>query len=290
MRAVLLSVFVALITGVATPDTASAQWVEDPGTGWIKLQGAHQNTQKKFDHEGNIEPIKLDEAARSITSSVRLTGALGLWRGVDVWSDVPYRQLQFNDSARDRQSTGISDPRFFLRFGPSLFGLDNLPFAVALRNGVKLPLGEFAVDAQIIPLSEGQRDWEMLLELGKSLHPWPMYVMGWVGYRWRESNTEIQRKPGDEKLLYVAAGGSVDRFQWKLAIDGLFGEPPVRTAFDLSLENERRQLVQIIPTAGWEVGPGAIGVGARLPVYGRNFPAGPIFTLGYFVTWSKPLW
>ena len=99
-------------------------------------------------------------------------------------------------------------------------------------------------------LSQGQRDWDLLLEVGKSLHPWPVYVMGWVGYRWREVNREIQEKPGDERLFYAAAGGSVERFRWKLAVDGLFGRPPVRTDFDLVLQNDERELVQVIPTVG----------------------------------------
>ena len=87
-----------------------------------------------------------------------------------------------------------------------------------------------------------------------------------------------------------AAGGSAGRFRWKLAVDGLFGRPPVRTEFDLVLQNDERELVQVIPTVGWEVGPGAIKAGLRVPVHGRRFPVGPVFTLGYFLSWDDPLW
>lgn len=283
----LLSVAI-VATGLVRP--TAGQWVEPPGTGWAKIQVAHQDTRTKFDNEGNREPLKLQQNARSVTTTLRFTGALGLWRGLDAWVDVPLRRMEFNDQGRDRQRTGISDPRLFLRVGPSLVGIDDLPLAVALRGGVKFPLGDFAVDAEVIPLSEGQRDWELLLEVGKSLHPWPAYVMGWIGYRWRTTNEAIQLKPGDERLFYAAAGGHVNRFRWKVAVDGLFGHPPVRTAFNLALENERRELVQLIPTVGWRAGPGTVELGTRIPVYGRNFPSGPIFTLGYFVTWTEAFW
>lgn len=278
-----------LLVGGLFASSSRGQWIEPPGTGWAKLQVSHQDTRDRFDENGTVEPF-FNENARAVTTTVRFTGAVGLWRGLDMWADVPAHRLVFNDAVQDRLSTGPGDPRLFLRTGPGLFWFDQLPLAVALRGGVKFPVGDFEVDAEVIPLSEGQRDWELLLELGTSLHPWPAYVMGWAGYRWRETNTEIQRKPGDERVVYVAAGGSVDRFQWKLAIDGQFGEPPVRTDFNLELERDRRTLVQLIPTVGWTIGPGAVELGGRVPLHGRNLPAGTVFTLGYFWTWNEPVW
>jgi hypothetical protein len=283
---VLLTVVVAGLLAVPS----RGQWIEPPGTGWVKLQVAHQDTRERFDENGTVESY-FNEDARSITTTVRLSGAVGLWRGLDAWVDVPYHRLAFNDVTRERVTTGIADPRFFLRAGPSLVGVDDLPVAVALRGGVKFPVGDFQISAEQISLSQGQRDWELLLEVGKSLHPWPVYVMGWAGYRWRETNTDIERKPGDERLLYLAAGGSIDRLRWKLALDGQFGRPPVRRDFgNIELERDRRELLQLIPTLGWAVGPGAIEAGVRLPLHGRNLPAGPVLTLGYFLSWDEPLW
>lgn len=271
------------------PGPAAGQWVEPPGAGWAKLQFAHQNVRAEFDIDGHRKSLGSDRA-QSIATTVRLTGALGLWRGIDVWADVPFRRLTLSTSDRTRRSRGISDPRLFLRIGPSVLGIGDLPLSVAVRGGTKFPVGEFAADAQSIPLSEGQRDWEVLLELGKSLHPWPMYVMGWVGYRWREPNRNVRWKPGDEAFFYAAAGGSPGPFRWKLAVDGLFGRPPVRTDVGLPMEAARRELIQAIPQVGWRAGPGAIKAGVRVPVSGRNLPASPVFTLGYFVSWPEGLW
>lgn len=278
-----------LLVGGLVAVPSYGQWIEPPGTGWAKVQVAYQDTRSRFDENGRVEPY-FTEDARSITTTVRFTGAVGLWRGLDLWVDVPYHRLAFNDVTRDRVTAGLADPRVFLRVGPSLVGVDALPLAVAVRGGVKFPVGDFRLDSEQISLSQGQRDWDLLLEVGKSLHPWPVYVMAWGGYRWREVNPQTQKKPGDTRLFYVAAGGAVDRFRWKLAVDGQFGRPPVRTDFDLSLRQDRQELLQLIPTAGWAVGPGVIEAGVRVPLHGRNLPAGPVFTVGYFLTWDRPPW
>jgi len=291
--------FVLLAALLAAP-VASAQWVEAPGTGWAQVQVSHQQTEEGFNGDGNVVPLVQTpgDEGESIITTVRFTGALGLVRGADAWVDIPLHRQEFNSTnpvTEDLRNTGLGDSRVYLRMGPSLFGVDALPVAVALRGGAKFTSGNFSVDAETISLSEGQRDWELLLEVGKSLHPWPVYVQGWAGYRWRERNDEIDRDPGNEGLFYLAAGGSVDRFQWKLAVDGLFGEPSARQAAGARLEVSPRELVQVIPTVGWQLGPGALQAKARLPVHGQStranqLPAAPTFVLGYFLSWNRALW
>ena len=274
----------AVVTGSAP---ALGQWIEPPGTGWAHLQVSHHETEMRFDEDGETVPY-FTANARSVTTTVRLSGVLGLVRGLDVWADVPYHRLEFNDAIQNRRSTGLGDPRLYIRAGPSIAGVDDLPITIALRAGSKFPVGTFNVDAEVIPLSEGQRDWELLLELGKSLHPWPAYVMAWFGYRWRTTNETTGLKPGNERFFYAAAGGDIRPFTWKLSVDGYFGRP---TQFSgLVLGEERRALVQLIPTVGMQVGPGALEAGARVPVHGRSVPAGVTFTLGYFLTWENAFW
>jgi hypothetical protein len=282
------------------PPVASAQWVEAPSTGWAQVQISHQQTEEGFNGEGNVVPLvqtEGDEGESTITT-VRFTGALGLVRGVDAWIDVPFHRQEFDTSnpvTEDLLDTGFGDPRVYLRASPALFGIGALPVAVALRGGAKFTSGNFDVDAEAISLSEGQRDWELLLELEKSLHPWPVYIQGWTGYRWRERNENIRRDPGDEELFYVAAGGSVRRFQWKLADDGLLGkESSVRTGAG-RLNVAARELVQVIPTIGWQIGPGILQAKARVPIHGQStranqLPAAPTVSVGYFLAWDRPLW
>ncbi len=277
---------------------ASGQWVEPPGTGWAQVQVSHQQTQDRFDEDGDVVPLVQTpgDDGESIITTARLAGALGLVRGVDAWVDVPYHRQVFNTSRRESEDVsdaGFGDPRVYLRVGPSLFGVDAFP--VALRGGAKFTSNNFRVSSESISLSEGQRDWELLLELGTDLHPWPVYVMGWVGYRWRERNDEINRDPGNEGLFYLAAGGSFERFQWKVGVDGLLGESSTRRTAAGPLEVAPRELVQVIPTIGWELGPGAVQVGGRIPVHGQStranqLPAAPTVTIGYFLSWGQSLW
>lgn len=270
------------------------QWVEAPGTGWVTVQLAHQTTETGFNRTGDVVPLdELDPEARSLITTARLTGALGLVRGVDAWGDLPVHRQAFTGSGSDLLTTGVGDPRVFLRAGPSLFGVGSLPAAVAVRGGVKLTTGTFENDAETISLSQGQRDWTLLLELGKSLHPWPVYVAGWGGYRWREENEAIARDPGNEWVFHTSVGGAVDRFQWKVAVDGLFGRRSIDTNTGFAFA--ARELVEVTPTVGWAIGPGALQAGVRVPVHGQStrsdrLPASPTVTLGYFLSWDDPLW
>ncbi len=287
MRLALFIVGCALV-GMFLPSEGWAQWIEEPGRGWVQVTVYHHDTRKRFDPSRSVEPL-FNEGGRSITTSFFLTAVAGIVRGADVWVQVPYNRLEFNDVADERLSVGIGDPKLHLRLGPELFGV-RAPFPVALRGGVKLPFGEFTRDAEIIPLSEGQTDWELMLELGHSFYPAPFYVMGWAGYRWRTFNDEIDRKPGDERFAFAAAGGSVRSFEWKLAVEGLSGLAPRRrlaSGQELILELDRRELLQLLPSIGRRVGPGAFEIGGRFPVAGRNLPAGPAVFVGYFMRWGR---
>ena len=291
MKAARLLVVWVLFAWMAGAHLVRAQWVEAPGTGWMQLRAIYHRTDARFGPDGNIEPL-FNADSRSITTSIFLTTAVGLVPGLDAWAQLPVHHLQFNDVVRDRTSTGLGDPRLFLRISPRIFGMD-VRFPITVRGGVKLPVGDFPIDAEVIPLTEGQRDWEVLIELGHSFYPAPVYVMGWAGYRWRETNEAVDRKPGDERLFYGAAGGTVGDFAWKIAVDGLLGRSPVRrlsSGLAIELEQDTRRLVQVLPTIGWRVGPGTVELGARIPVAGRNLPAGPALTLGYFVAWGESLW
>jgi len=177
-----------LILGIGSALPSHGQWIEPSGTGWAKFQVAHQDTQQRFDENGVVESY-FTQDARSITTTVRFTAAVGLWRGIDLRVDVPYHRLVVNGVTRDRRTTGLADPCLFVRVGGLLAGGGDF----ALGGGVKFPVGDFQPDAEQIALSQGQRDWELLVEMGKSLHPWPGYVMAWAGYRWRGVNAETRK-------------------------------------------------------------------------------------------------
>lgn len=265
---------------VTVPASGTAQWIEPPGEGWADLRLYHHDTRQEFGPDG--EERELFARGHAITRSLYLTVAGGLFRGLDVWGQVPLHIFSFEDAAGERDRTGLGDVRFYVRTGPSLLGLSTFP--VALRAGVKIPAAEFPVEAEVIPLTEGQVDWELYLEVGRSFHPVPVYAMGWIGYRWRQAKGVI-RDPGDERLAYLAVGGDIGaRFTWKVAGEGLWGLTPVLDR--VPVENARRKMIQIFPSVGIRIGPGVADVGARVPLEGRNLPSGAALVVGYFLDWS----
>lgn len=280
-RSVRRACLTALLGVAAASGPGGAQWTQPPGEAWTDLAVHHHDTTEEYGPGGEKQPFFAD--GHSITTSLYLTTAIGIVNGLDAWLQVPLHFFSFDDAAGDRQQTGLGDTRVYARLGSRLLGLPAVP--IALRGGIKIPGSEFPVDPQVIPLSEGQVDWELILEVGHSFHPAPFYAMGWAGYRWRTENTEEHRKPGDERFAFLAIGGEIgSRFVWKLAGEGLWGLAPVVDG--LEIPTASRRLIQIQPTAGVRAGPGVVQLGGRLPVSGRNMPAGPALVAGYFVPWS----
>ncbi len=257
---------------------------EAPGTGWVQLTVFHLNTRDQFGPNGRSAPYFAD--GHLITTSLIATAVVGIVRGVDVWAQLPVHTVRFEEASGARASTGLGDPRFYVRVGPELVGIrpGTLPVALAVRGGVKFPGAEFPVDAQLIPITEGQRDWELLLEFGKTFDPLPLYAMGWVGYRWREENTKIGRDPGDERFAYLAAGTRHGPVTLRVGVQALWGSTPRNLSF--AIPTARRRMFEILPTVARRVGPGEVQVGSRIPVTGRNLPGGVAFSFGYFFAWG----
>lgn len=249
------------------------------GAGWVQISLYGQRANEFFNHLGGRQPFLA--SSQFDTRSVFLTGAVGLVEGVELWAQVPTHHLNVDASSGESTTTGVGDLRFAARVGPELFGLD-VPLAV--RAGLKLPGSDFPVDATVLPLTEGQTDFEVSVESGRSLGSLPMYVMGWVGYRWRGTNREALRRPGDERYAHLAVGGLVGDLTWEMATDGLWGTAPL--AHGVRLEGERRRLIQLLPTVGYGVGPGRLEFTGQIPVSGRNLPAGFGVSMGYRTTWG----
>lgn len=262
------------------PCDGTAQWVEEPGRGWIDVTLYHQDTREAYGVDGEVR--RMFTEGHAVSTSLFVTGAIGLFRGVDAWAQVPYSRLEFTDLAGRRLRTGIGDSRLYLRVRPTEYFDVSLPLAI--RGGVKAPVGDFAVNSEVIPLGDGQTDWEIMAEVGHSFHPFPAYVNGWIGYRWREKNEETLQDFGDEVFFLAQAGGNAGDVLFQLVVEGFDGGTPRIEGFEVPTAS--RSLFQVTPTLGYEIGPGAAKAGARIPLAGENLPAGTAFVFGYFTSWS----
>jgi len=171
----------------------------------------HLDTRDAFHDDGDIRAFNPFTQAHAVSTSAFATVAMGLVPGLDAWVQVPFQRLRFDDLGGDRLRTGIGDTRFYLRVQPGRYLGSRFPLAI--RGGAKVPVGDFAVDAEIIPLGDGQRDWELVLELGHSFYPVPAYVSAWIGHRWREQNLESRRDFGDEVFFLLSGESNSDAWE-----------------------------------------------------------------------------
>jgi hypothetical protein len=274
------AVAVAFFISMPLPEPIAGQWVEAPGNGWVASSLYYLDTRERYDIQSEKTPLFAE--GHAVATSIFVTAAIGIWSGIDAWIEMPFHRLQFDDITADRTKTGIGDPKAWVRVAPlSYFGFG---FPLAIRGGVKLPAGDFPVDAEIIPLGEGQRDWELIAEVGHSFYPRSLYALAWLGYRWREINQEIERDYGNEVFFLAQVGGQVGKLGYKVIAEGWDGDTPVIEG--IPTENSSREYLQVTPSLLYPIGPGQFELGARIPLAGKNLPAGEALVLGYFWNWS----
>ena len=261
-----------------------------PGFGYVQMSALHQSSTEFFNQNGDRVPFLAD--AQIITNSVYLTTSVGVVRGIDTWFQLPVHNVQNNNATGQTDRTGLGDLRVSARVSPELVGAEGVPLSV--RAGIKIPGSEFPVDPRVIPLGEGQRDWEVSVETGQGFPVKrgdvfgediaSVYLLAWVGYRWREENSETGFKPGNEWFAHAATGGHWGKFNVDLGVEILRGESPEQLGVVLPSAN--RRMVAITPTVGWKIGRGTLEATAQIPVSGTNLPSGAAGSLGYRWTWG----
>jgi hypothetical protein len=252
----------------------------DPGAGWIQVAARGVRSARFYGAGGAVHD--LPGGTEATTMSAYVTGAVGLVRGVEVWAQLPVHRLRVVDDAQTRVRTGLGDPRVSVRVGPGLFGLSHTP--VSVRAGVKVPGTDFPVDSRVLPLSEGQTDYEIALESGARVFGEVAYFVAWAGYRWRTLDAATGREPGDERFGHLALGVDLGDVRLDLGVDALDGLAPVDNR--VAVPASARRLIQLSPAVGWSAGSGRLEVGAHIPVSGRNLPTGPALSVGYLVAWG----
>ncbi len=249
-----------------------------PGGGWVQLSFYRQRFEQFYNQNGERQDFL--SSGNFLTRSLFLTASVGVFEGLDVWAQMPVHNLGVETQNSSSSSSGVGDLRFSVRMTPELFGFEA---PVGLRFGSKFPAGAFPVDATVLPLTEGQRDFQVSLESGTTFDFLPVYVAGWAGYRWRQVSEVRFYDPGNETFAHLAVGGSAATLSWEIGADAYWGGAPVVAG--LPLERDARRMFQIVPTIGYSIGPGTVELSAQIPVTGRNLPSGTGFGLGYRTGW-----
>ena len=206
LKAPLSTAAACLIAAAVFSSPLAAQWPAGKGKYWTKLSVFHHRTTEQFRSSGEKRPFLAGNAiARS--SAIFIDALVGVTDRADLWLQVPYFDLNFDDDVDERHSSGVGDVRLSARY--NLFGLRSGSVQVAARFTTKIPVVDFPIDAEVIPVGEGQWDHEAWLEVGASFWPIPAYGVVWFGRRWRQINTKTTRDPGDEFALLAELGGTL---------------------------------------------------------------------------------
>ena len=188
-RPLLIAVPLALAAVPAEPGA----WVLPRGRSWVQLKLMRQDTTERYFLEGERIPFFFE--GRSRTTALFLDYQRGLLEGLDARVQLPLFKLRFDDIADDRTSTGIGDVRAGLRWG-----VLRDPVVVTIGVEVKFPTGKFENDVEVVPVGEGQFDYDVTLELARSLWPQPGYVTGLIGYRFRTPERGERHRPREREF------------------------------------------------------------------------------------------
>ena len=264
--------------GVPTLSQGGSLSTVPPGGGWVQVSVYRQRFERFYNQNGDLQDFLA--SGEFLTRSVFLTASVGVIEGLDVLAQIPVHHLGVETQNSNSASSGVGDARISARITAELFGFEA---PVGLRFSAKLPAGTFPVDATVLPLTEGQRDWEISLESGRAFDFLPIYVAGWAGYRWRGLSEVRLYDPGNETFGHLAVGGRAAALSWEIGADAYWGQAPVVTG--LTLDQDARRSFQIVPTIGYPVGSGTLELSAQIPVTGRNLPSGTGFGVGYRTGW-----
>lgn len=290
MRVSLL-LFAVSLSWLTSSAAFAGAWTLPKGRLWLKSAIYYQSTKSRFCTEQDARSLSFQEAGctsagRSAPFDPFVRGeseALAIFTeavyGATGWLDlgiqVPFYSLQFTNLANPGRprTTTLGDLRFFAKVR-----LLEKPFLSSITLGAKSPTGDFNVDAEVVNVSEGQWDFEVLGEIGKSFWPVRGYVSLGVGYRFRNDNDNFEHTMGNEFIALLEAGYNVtDKIMLKGSLDWLRGSrPQLKSTGDKLLWH--RELMTIAPALVYSIGENLqLESSIRFSIRGRDFPDGPQF-------------
>ncbi len=284
-----------LWAGFLSPgELAAGSWTLPKGDFWSKVTYLKQSTNQEYVSSGGqgrppdpaVQYFPGDRARYRFDGqysswAVFLDLFYGITDRFDVGIQVPFFRQEFVDDAlltgfgEPRRATGFSDVRGILKFRAI-----REPFIGTLKLGVKAPTGQFLNEDGIIPVGEGQWDFDFILQAGRSFWPIPAYANAEIGYRLRLKNDEIDRDPGDEWIFLGEVGANpAKRILVALKLEGIRGKRA--TVIGLSNPSTIKRVTYLSPTVALgPFGNTSVEFALRISLNGHNFPAGQMLIAG----------
>lgn len=265
----------------AAGEAVAGAWTLGRGRVWTKLSYYTYSATERFAGADCFSCRPGDRVPYNFNGEAGSTAIFfDLWWGLTNRLDLQtqasyYPSVSFDDAIDDRNSNGIGD----VRFGAKFRVLDG-PVVTSVKVLAKAPLGGFPIDAELVPVGEGQWDFDFVAQFGHSFYPLPAYANINIGYRLRARNTDTDIKPGNEGLFQAEFGYGVTH--WLMLKGFLDVTRGGRNKFgDLVIRDSQRRITYLSPVLLIFPDKNTIIEASFLyPVAGRNFPAGTVFSIG----------
>lgn len=276
----LLFAVVAILCG---PSSARAgAWVREPGGWYVKSSLLAHSTRDRWDHAGATtaaEPfggryreVQLHQyvewgASRRFT----LVGSFG-------FKDARIEEAQVPDYG----TRSTTDLRIGGRFAVSqrswpLAIEGSLALPTYDRTDPSLPVGQ---RPQFLPAGNGRVEAELRLQLGRSLHPIPLYVNLDAGRRFRGGSF------GDQWLVAAEAGGTWSRLFAKAEVRGTLPTGELGTGSSAGTVSLQERTWRFGPELAFRVRDSTwVGLGASLPFSSRNALQGTQWSVS--IAWQR---
>ena len=284
-RLLLLLIATAACQALGPSTVSAGAWTLPRGHFWGKVTYFQQAADewyisaRQFDGEwfdpGTRRPYNFDGSYDS--KAVFIEGFYGLTDRLDVGAQIPYFDQKFQDATRVEApaDAGFSDLRLLAKLR-----LLERPVVLTLKGAIKFPTGDFVNEDGLIPVGEGQWDYDFVVQAGRSFWPLPVYIAADVGYRVRRENEEILRDPGEEWLINGEVGYNVTP-ELLLATKLELLRGGKGTDFGIPSSSLIKRITYVAPTVSYALHDHtAVEAAMRFSIDGRNFPAGRQFTLG----------
>ena len=290
---------VALSVALLPRAADAGAWTLGKGNMWSKITFMTQATDQHYDGEGNAVEIPWD--ARYQSRQVYLDLFYGVKDGVDVGLQVPFVSSKFvdRDEGNDvgtpppalETESGLGDLRGYAKIKL----LDQSQLVGTLKLGFKTPLGEYRPVPEALSVTDGQWDFEVVGQIGRSFWPTPVYANLDLGYRMRgeykdtdDMEPDRSYTPGAELVFGAEAGYSpLDRLVVALKFEGLSGAEYDAVNNPGAPETLSQSVTNLVPTVLVDLNPNlSLEASTRMTTSGNRYFAGPTWSLGLSYTGS----